>query len=169
MGRQMEGTMGARRFAIGFGILFMVMPLLGMARRVKIDRTQQADFSVIVGKEFKTVVEFLLYRSADSRQIVIGKYGDSLPKKGEMKDKFPFWFYSAKVLGILPPGSVFKVIRVTEEGNTEFSITRYYAVLVTSENKMFVGKEIDPTSLTESPTEFVRVFDPKFVEEVTPQ
>jgi hypothetical protein len=162
----MEGTLDIRRFAAGLLIIIAPMALMGMARFVKVDRTQDPLYSSILTKEYRTTVELLLYRSDDSKKVVIGKYGDGLPKKSEMKDKFPFRFYDTKILGVLPAGSVFKVKRVMEEGNTSLAFITYYATLLSSENESFVGKEVNPTFLTQSPSEQLRQFDPEYVEEV---
>lgn len=166
MGRKMERAMGIRRLAAIALICNSSTPLRGMARSIRIDRTQDSLYSSIVGKEYRTKVDLLLFQYDDSKEILIGKYGNNLPDKSEMKEKFPFRYYATKILAVLPPGSVFKVIRVMEEGDRSLVFTNYYAVLVSTSNEKFVGKEIGPTFLTLNSSERLRKFDPEYVEEV---
>jgi hypothetical protein len=137
--------------------------MLGMAK--KIDHTQESKYSFLVGKTFITKTDLVLLQQSDSKQITVDKFGGpETPKREEMKNKFPYRFYASKILGVLPSGSVFKVVKVTEEGTLRF--VYYYATLIKSTNNEFVGKNIHVTSLT-NVLKDPAVFEPELVSEVT--
>ncbi|MCG3204850.1 MAG: hypothetical protein KCHDKBKB_01567 [Elusimicrobia bacterium] len=162
----MEESVVLRRITASFLICGSVFVLTGMARKVSINHTQEPKYAFVVGKKFETKMDLVLYQHSDSKEITVDEYGTSdVPKKEEMKDKFPHRFYGSKILGVLPAGSAFEVTRVMEEGTTSWSFITYFGKLISSENKDFVGKEIHVTSLA-NVLEKPPVFEDKYVTEI---
>jgi hypothetical protein len=150
-------------------ISFSILILTGMGRHINKDLSDSPLYSQEIGKEYKTKDDYVLFTySRRYKEIVISQFGRTVPTREEIKDKFPYKHkdYGHIILGVLPKGSVFRVNRVTEEGHSSATFFHYYAELLSSDNAEFIGKEINPTYLTNmsNPPQFLE----KLVEEVTP-
>jgi hypothetical protein len=133
--------------------------------RINVDLSQDPEFAHIVGKQFRTKVKLLVYKNSGERNIFIGEIGDapSLPTQEEMKANFPFRYYNKKILGILPAGSEFKVVKVMLEGPKGWAYTDYYANIIRSEDPQWVGKIVCLEIIT---TDWVPQFEEGIVEEI---
>jgi len=128
-----------------------------MARKVVIDRTLEPLFASVVGHNFQTKVDLVLYQHGDSREITVNHFGaPDVPKNEEIQSRFPYNHFGATILGVLPAGSILQVTRVTQEGTTSLSFVYYFD---------FIGKEIHVTSLT-NVLEKPPVFENKYVKEI---
>ena len=125
-----------KKFATGILIGLCPVVLSGMARSIDRDLSQHPSYSAMIGKEYKTKNDLLIYRYQGTKDLLLDQYGvGQLPNKEQMKEKFPFSYYSVIVEGIAPAGSVFKIKRVKLEGNSDAAFIYFYADLVSIENK----------------------------------
>jgi len=166
MGSGKEKRMVFKRVATGLLVWTMASILMGMAR-INIDRSKDQRYSNAIDKQYRTLIDLVIYHSDDSKQIVVDKFGNGLPEKGKMKNKFPYRYYDEMILGVLPAGSVFKTKRVMEEGPKTGTFIFYYAELLSSSNEKFVGKDINVTFLANGTVDPPK-FEPSLVEEIKP-
>ena len=167
MGGTVQNPMGRWRLAASLLIvLISTSQLTALGRMIKRDRSGDPLYSGVIGKEYKTKVDLVIFRTGDTKVIYLEEFGDQfMPKREEIRDRFPYKHkpYGRIILGILPADSVFKVARVQERGHSSATFIHYHAQLLSSENKEFIGKEIDPTYLTLGDPPH---FEEKLVEEV---
>lgn len=160
LGKQMKKILKATNLVL----IVSVISLTAMGRKV-VDKSADSRYASLIGKEFRTTKELLIYRPQHEKELLLGDYGGGdLPHKEQMK-KIPFWYYDVRILGIIPVGSVFKITKVTHEGSVEGMWVYYYADLIKSDNTEFVGKKVNPTFLADV-TADPPVFYPKYVESI---
>lgn len=153
-------------------VTFLVMMLGFMVSgcvRVHRDLSKHPDYSVMIGRKYRTKVDTLLYRNGLSRKIyldIIG--GTGLPDKEKLPNKFPFKYYGTTILGILPVGSEFEITGAFMEGAYNAAFEGYHAVIVKTENQNFFGTKIyDAVMLTNCGIDTtIPEFETKYVEEV---
>jgi hypothetical protein len=147
-------------------LILSISSLYGMARRVEIDRTQDPLYSEILKNEYQTKKDLLLFQDEGYKEILIGKYGDDLPKENEMPEKLPFKYYAMKIIGILPAGSVIKLTTVKDEGANGLLITNFYVDIVSTVNNKFSNKNVNATALDISISDQILQFDPLYIEQI---
>jgi len=149
-----------KQFLTTISICGISMVLMGMGRvgPVNIDRTNDPQFATFVGNEYQTLEDMVIYRFTDSTAPSLSPYGDGyIPKKEEMKDKFPFKYEDKKIMGVLPRGTVFKIKQVREEGPPSGTFIVPYGEVVQSKDGAFLGQKFDVSNLTKilsNPLEF---------------
>lgn len=144
-----------------------LLVLTGMGR-VNRDLSQSPKFAHVMGKELRSKVELVIYHfKGKKNHINISKIGGNpyLPKASEMKKAFPFRFNEATILGILPKGSEFRVVKAKEEGSTGMSFIHYYVEITKTVDQQWLGKIMDLETIT---VELVPKFETDYVEELTP-
>ena len=145
---------------------------LGMGwNKVYKDLSSDPRYAKMIGKEYKTKLEFLLFKFADNKKtIILKQVGSSseVPPAKDMKKAFPFKYYGNTMLGLLPAGSVFKIVRVSLEGAPNNYGVIYRVVITKSSDPKFIGWEIEPTDIADYvlPPD-VPQFQIKYVEEIT--
>ncbi len=160
--------MGYKNIAACLLIVMGSAFLSGMAKRVDFDLSHDPKYSPLVGKEYKTKVELLIYRYQGSKNLLLHEYGGGIvPKKEEMKDiiKFPFSYYSTIIEGVVPVGTVFQIGRVSVEGPSGLTSIHCYADILSSSAERFKNKKVSVSFLTDlgDPPQF----KPDLVEEIT--
>ena len=158
--------MNRRTYTTGVLIVACLFLLTGMGRRIDKDLSHDPAYSWIIGKGYQTKADFVLFQfSRKDKKILVTEFGDTVPEREEIGDVFPYEHepYGRIIWGVLPAGSVFRVKRVKEEGQPSLTFIRYHSEIIFSENKPFIGVEINPTALTNmsDPPRF----DPRLVAE----
>lgn len=151
-------------------IILTICLLLGMSAcgRVDKDLINDPQYSHVVGKQFRIKVETGVYKNYDSKKILrIRQIGDQIfPERDKIKPPFPIEYYGTIILGILPPGSEFKVVKVKEEGSATMSYICYYGEITKSLDAQWVGKVVDVELEPKTYGELIPTFEPQYVEEI---
>lgn len=121
----------------------------------------------MVGNEFITKTDTVAFSFSESKgHIHLDVFGTTgLPNQKDLPPRLPFEYYDRQILGVLPQGSTFRIVKVTRWKTFEDSGIDYMAV-ITSDGP-FQGKEMEVTWLAEM-TFYPNVpkFNPKYVEPV---
>lgn len=147
---------------------FLALALLaGCTRSTNLNT--HPDYAGFVGKEYKTKVDLAVVKSSESKSKYIfyapGQGG--LPKKFDEMKSFPFQHESRTIYGILPKGSVLKVVKIQRTRSIEWNMVDYY---VTVESLgPFQGQLILALMLTDSDAQPVPKLSAKYMEETTTQ
>ena len=150
-------------------ILFAIIVLTGMGRKISKDLSQNPHISWIIGKRYTTKDDLVVMRLKGSKKIWITEIGNDVPERDEIKNEFPYKYkpYGTTILGILPKGSVLEVKSAKEEGSSTLTFITYYAAIVSSDSKELKGMEVNATLLTDASDP--PKFKPDLVEEVLPK
>jgi hypothetical protein len=118
----------------------------------------------VVGKEYRTKGDFILFKFKDDSEIQLAKPGvNGVPYLDEAKGKkLPFEYQGNRVVGVLPAGGQFKVSRVMLVRGPSVSYAYFDAVITVG--KGFEGWKIVPSWLGGGGLH--PKFKPELVEEV---
>ena len=144
------------------GILFA-----GCVVRKETDVSADQRYSFMVGKEYRTKGDFILFKFHKEDQVVqLDEPGVThVPELKEMAGKkLPFGYDRNWVVGVLPAGSQFKVTRVMLVQGPPMTYIYYEAVITVG--KGFEGWKIVPSWL--GTNDFLPKFEPNLAEEVKP-
>jgi hypothetical protein len=148
--------------AVLLGILFAGC----VAPRTETDVSNDPQYSSVVGKEYRTKGDFILFRfHKDDPEIQLAKPGaNEVPYLDEVSGKkLPFEYQGNWVVGVLPAGSQFKVTRVMLVQGPPTNYAYYDATITVG--KGFEGWKIVPSWLGGGGLH--PKFKPELVEEVT--
>jgi hypothetical protein len=126
-------------------LLFLAVCLLAGCSKVNIDVTTDPKFNSVVGKSYRTKMEFLVSAFTDNKKaLMIDAFGrgSDIPTREEAGNKFPKRYYTIMMYGILPAGSEFKVQQVKVLGNSSSTFTSYLAEITKSSEPKWVGKTV---------------------------
>ena len=130
------------------------------------DISNLPEYAPSIGKTFRTKVELVVYvDDGTGGKLQIERVGTSisLPPADKMPKTFPYKYSGAKLLGILPVGSEFKLVKVKEEGQ---GFVRSLVEVTKSADPQWVGRIVYPSGLTGVENGKEATFDSKYVEEV---
>src|SRR5574344_2092349 len=123
-------------------LLIMVMLTISMfmgCRRVDEDLSQDSVYKHMVGKVYRTKKEFLICYYKDKlpvwgeKKLVIEEIDRSnYPETEEEMKPFPFQYYGRMLLGLVPAGSEFKIVKVKQAGSTGMNFTGYKVEIMKS-------------------------------------
>ncbi len=151
---------------LNFPLAVCVVLTLMACGRVNKDLSSDPEFVQVMGKQYRTRVDLAVYRFQGDKRLEIGPFGRSpLPDQEGIKLSFPMPHDDLIILGILPAGSEFKVIKVKEEGSTGMSFVNYLAKITKSSDPRWVGKVVYSALTT---VELIPQFNPAYVEELPP-
>jgi len=130
------------------GILILVV--LTGCWRIHRDLSNSPLYSNVIGKQYKTKAELVVYRLSKNEYGSLSPFGSGpIPPTEELKAKpFPYRYYDTKVLGILPVGSVLEIVKVTEEGATNNAFVFYYTKVAQSSDPQWIGQINDVIDFT---------------------
>jgi len=117
--------------------------------RVDRDLSNDSHYMGVIGKQYRTKIELLVYRFKGNKFETIGESGGGieLPPINETKGKeFPYRYYDTYVFGVLPAGSEFRVAMVREEGAYNNAFIYYYVEITKSDDRQWVGKTVNVSS-----------------------
>ncbi|MBL0350666.1 MAG: hypothetical protein IPP68_09895 [Elusimicrobia bacterium] len=118
------------------------------AQRTETDVSSDPTFSSVVGREFKTKGDFVLFKfRKNDKEIQLDEPGVSrVPYLEEIgRQKFPFEYQGNWILGVLPTGSQFKVNRAILVQGSPSSYVFFDAEITVG--KGFEGWQIIPSWL----------------------
>lgn len=132
-----------------------------------VDISRDPLFGGVIEKEYVTVVDTIPFKFIGKEEGVNVKVPGTtgMPLISELPKSFPFEYHDRQILGVLPAGAQFRIVRITRWKTFEDSGIEYTGVIVSS--GPFQGKEMDVTWLAEM-TYYpnVQKFNPKYVEPV---
>lgn len=132
-------------------VAFLVIGIFSLAcsaQRAETDVSSDPSFSSVVGREFKTKGDFVLFKfHKNDKEIQLDEPGVSrVPYLEEIaRQKFPFEYQGNWVLGVLPTGSQFKVNRAILVQGSPSSYVLFDAEITVG--KGFEGWKIIPSWL----------------------
>ena len=151
--------------------LVSVLILAGCGE-VNEDLTDKWPYKELVGREFRSKVELVLYRHSDSRKLIMEEFGpaSTFPERSrsEIKPPFPMKSRNKKVFGILPTGTEFRVVKIKDEGNTGMHFIKTYVEITQSSDPQWVGKVVSELGMTtyDRHINLVPKFKPDYMEEI---
>jgi hypothetical protein len=134
--------------------------------RVDKDLTKDPRYQHVLGRSFASREDLVLYRHKRESSVGLHTFRNRqlLPEREKIRPPFPIRYHNTVILGVLPADSVFKVVRVKEEGSEGMSWVYYYVEITKSSAPEWVGKVVYPSDIKTA--EWVPKFDPKYVEEL---
>lgn len=147
------------------GLMGLIVGLAGCSR-VNEDFSSSSDYAHVMGKHYRIKVDCGVYHYEGDRSISICPLTDRqiFPPVEKIKPPFPIKHYGTVLLGILPAGSEFKVVKVKHEGSTGSSWVHYLARITKTSEQKWIGKEVYLSGITT--TEWVPQFKPEYVEQI---
>jgi len=152
-------------------LLWMTILMLAGCGQVNEDLTNKMPYNSLVGQEFRTKVELMVYRHSRSRGLRVERPGSTFfgRTRSEINPPFPIKLPSEHVImGFLPPSSEFKVVKIKDEGNTGMHFINTYVEIIKSPDSQWVGKVTHISSLAtyDRQTNPVPEFNPEYMEEL---
>lgn len=138
--------------------------LVGCATHKWTDVSGEPGYREIVGLEFVTTNDCLLFKhSRQDDHVLLDRPGyGGLPEIKDIPANLPYAYYGQQILGVIPAGSSFKIVRAMRVHSFETEYVIYKASITSS--GPFQGMEVDPTSLTDRET--VPQFKAEYVNEL---
>src|SRR5574344_3054492 len=100
-------------------MLLIILVMFMGCRRVDEDLSQDPVYKHMVGKEYRTKMELVVWGKKKDLTISRALWGGEVPR-----EKAPFKYQGEKVWGFLPVGSEFKIVKIKYEGSTGMSFKR---------------------------------------------
>ena len=135
--------------------------------RVSRDLSGDPRYTAVIGKQYRTKAEMVVYRFPDEKFDGISKAGNGpIPTDADLRSKpFPYTYYDTRILGVLPVGSEFKVSIIREEGSFENVSTFYYVEVTKSADPQWIGKMVNASTRIISSDDPLK-FRPDLVEDL---